>query len=209
MSVPATVGPARSPRPVVPRPATRRPRLRLVPQPARRAPRAPFIAVVILMLGGGLIALLVLNTQRAQGAFAVAKLQARNAQLNDAAQALTMAVQQDQDPTTLAARATALGMTPGGSPVFVNAQGKVVGVAPAGAPLPSATSLRQGDLLIAMPTAAQLAAAKAAALRAAQAKAAEATAAANAAARAKAATTAATTKAASKAPAMPTTTVTP
>jgi hypothetical protein len=165
VSVPVTARPVRAPRPAQPKAPTRRPRLRLVPPPVRRAPRAPFIAVVILTLASGLVGLLILNTQRAQDAFTLAKLQQQNARLGDSEQALTLAVQQDQDPGTLGARAAALGMVPGGAPIFLDAHGKVLGVVPAGAPLPSATSIRQGDLLIALPTAAQRAAAQARAAR--------------------------------------------
>lgn len=143
-----------SARPAGLRSPNRRPRLRLVPPPVRRAPRAPFVAVIIVLLASGLVGLLILNTQRAQDAFTYAKLKQQNASLHDAEQALQLAVQQDRDPATLASRAAALGMVPGGAPLFVDANGKVRGAVPSDAPTPSATSVTQGNVVVATPSAA-------------------------------------------------------
>lgn len=131
--------------------AGRRPLLRIVPPPARKAPRAPFIVLVCLVLGGGLIALLLINTQRAQDAFTMARLQRANALLQDQEQALAQVVQRDQDPTTLAGRARALGMVPDNTPTFIGDGGKVLGAVPPGAPVPGPQSQDQGGVLVALP----------------------------------------------------------
>lgn len=130
-------------------PARRRPLLRLVPSPARQAPRAPFVVLIILLLGGGLLGLLVLNTQRAQDAFRLADLHRSAATLQDREQALEQEVRADQDPAALAARAAALGMVAGNGPAFVGEDGRPVGVVPAGAPVPGPASLRQGGVVVA------------------------------------------------------------
>ncbi|HEV7209900.1 MAG TPA: hypothetical protein VGN54_14330 [Mycobacteriales bacterium] len=132
-------------------PFPRRPMLRLAPAPTRSAPRAPFLILVFLLLGGGLVGLLLLNTTRAQDAFTLARLQNANAILVDREQALRQVVQGDQDPARLAARAKALGMVPGRGPAFVDAHGKVVGAAPPGAPTPGPNSLVQQGVLVALP----------------------------------------------------------
>jgi cell division protein FtsB len=121
------------PRQSAPRPAAY---LRLVAARRSRAARAPFIAVVVLILGAGLLGLLVLNTVLAQDAFRLHALQLQGRALADSEQALQRQVSDLQSPQTLAARAAALGMVPGGPPAFLRlSDGKVLGqaiAAPAG-----------------------------------------------------------------------------
>ncbi|MFL6137567.1 MAG: hypothetical protein ACJ74O_07175 [Frankiaceae bacterium] len=127
-----------------------RPRVPLVavPLPAARAPRAPFVALVIGLLGGGLIALLLLNTALAQGAFALRDLQRRSVALTEEQQELATRLADEQQPGALARRARALGMVPGGVPAFLRLpDGTVVGTphaasrpAPA-VPTPAAAAL--------------------------------------------------------------------
>ncbi len=131
----------------LPSPLTARPQryLRLVTQRSQAA-RAPFVVMVVVLLIGGLLGLLVLNTVLAQDAFRLHALQADGRVLADREQALQREVSDLQSPHVLAARATALGMVPGGSPTFLRlSDGKVLGrsdpaavkVAPA-APVPAA-----------------------------------------------------------------------
>lgn len=120
-----------------PRPDAR-PTLRLIPGRAAIAGRLPFAMLVGGILGGGLIALLLLNTMAAQDAFRLHDLQRQAADLSDTQQELQVATQQLEAPATLAARARALGMVPTGSISFVRLRsGRLVGVAKA-APLPAA-----------------------------------------------------------------------
>jgi hypothetical protein len=107
---------------------------------ARRssAARAPFIAVVVLILAVGLLGLLLLNTVLAQDAFTLHKLQVQGRVLADQEQSLQRDVERLQSPQSLAARATAQGMVPGGTRAFLRlSDGKVLGVAmPGEAPPP-------------------------------------------------------------------------
>ena len=132
------------PRPQPARPS--RPTLRVVtaPRGARSAAAPtplPFALVVAGVLGAGLIALLMLHTLAAQDAFTLHKLQRQTATLADAEQQLTLANQQAQAPSALAARAKALGMVPTGSLHIVRRRdGRIVAIAsavPAPAPAPS------------------------------------------------------------------------
>jgi hypothetical protein len=124
----ATTMPLRSPLPkAAPRKATP---LRLVPQRRSSAARAPFVAVVVALLGTGLLGLLLLNTLVAQGSFALHDLSTKGRALQQQEQELARQVQALQAPGVLAARATALGMVPGSSPAFLRLpDGKVLGVA--------------------------------------------------------------------------------
>ena len=102
--------------------------LHLVTRGRTRAARAPFIAVVVALLLTGLLALLVLNTVLAQDAFRLHQLQLDGRALADREQALARQVSDLQSPHSLAARATALGMVPGGSPAFLRlSDGKILG----------------------------------------------------------------------------------
>ena len=109
------------------RPATY---LRLVTARRSSAARAPFIAVVVGILALGLLALLLLNTVLAQDAFRLHTLQVQGRVLADQEQGLQREVEQLQSPQSLAARATALNMVPGGPRAFLRlSDGKVLGVA--------------------------------------------------------------------------------
>ncbi len=96
------------------------------PLPRGHAPRAPFVILLLLLMGAGLMCLLLLNTALAQNAFLVHNLQKSSAALSDEAQALSLRLDQLSDPANLAARATDLGMVSGGIPVYL----------PSGTPLP-------------------------------------------------------------------------
>lgn len=116
----------------------RRPFLRLVRAPRRKAAKMPFVLLVAAILALGLVGLLLLNMQRAQASFRLTDLQQQGAALQDQEQALQRAVEHDQDPAALAARATALGMVPDLTAGYVTPGGTVVGPVMAGAPVPAA-----------------------------------------------------------------------
>ena len=135
---------ARVARPARPAPRSARPGarsatyLRLVATRRSSARRAPFIAVVVVILALGLLGLLLLNTVLAQDAFTLHALQVQGRALADQEQALQRDVERLQSPQSLAARATAMGMVPGGTRAFLRlSDGKVLGVAlPGEAPPP-------------------------------------------------------------------------
>ncbi|MFF3760674.1 hypothetical protein [Streptomyces sp. NPDC002185] len=113
---------------------------RLMPSGPSSAARTPFVLLVFVLLGGGLIALLVLNSALNQGSFQLNELKDRTTELTDEEQALQRDVDDYAAPDALERRARELGMVPGGSPAFLAPEGKVLGepsVAEAPKPTPS------------------------------------------------------------------------
>ncbi len=97
-----------------------RPNLRLVsPLRAERASRGVFILFVTGVLGIGLVAMLVINTALAQGAFTLSELQQEQAALSEQEAALTQVVEAASTPGALESQARALGMVPSQNPVFL------------------------------------------------------------------------------------------
>jgi hypothetical protein len=135
----ARVSPAPRPtRPTRPARTPARPAyLRLVAARRSQAAKAPFIMVVVGILGAGLLGLLLLNTVLAQDAFRLHTLQLQSHALADQEQALQRDVERLQSSGSLAQRATALGMVPGGPPAFLRlSDGTVLGApAPGRAPV--------------------------------------------------------------------------
>ncbi|WP_327366893.1 FtsB family cell division protein [Streptomyces sp. NBC_01217] len=101
---------------------------RLMPSGPSNAARTPFVLLVVLLLGGGLITLLVLNSALNEGSFRLSELKKRTTELTDEQQALQHDVDSYSEPDALARRARELGMVPGGSPAFLDPGGKVRGV---------------------------------------------------------------------------------
>ncbi|TDT95680.1 septum formation initiator [Streptomyces sp. 846.5] len=93
----------------------------------RSAGRGPFAALVVLILTGGLIALLLLNTALNQGSFQLTKLQQQTNRLTDERQGLQQQIGAWSAPDALSARARQLGMVPGGNPAFLRDDGTVQG----------------------------------------------------------------------------------
>jgi hypothetical protein len=116
---------------------TRQRHLAPVPSPSRRPARGPFIAVLTVLLGCGLLMLLALNTALAQGSFVAFDLRADNAALAEREQGLLQDVAAAESPEALEQRAKSLGMVPAENPVFLRlSDGKVLGVpVPAQAPV--------------------------------------------------------------------------
>lgn len=100
---------------------------RLFPAGRARAARTPFVLLVVLLLGGGLIGLLVLNSALSEGSFALADLQKRTKSLTDEEQALQRDIDAYSSPGALQLRARELGMVPGGDPAFLGPGGTVQG----------------------------------------------------------------------------------
>jgi hypothetical protein len=86
----------------------------------RTAPRAPFVLLVVGLLGGALVSLLLLNTVLAQDAFTLSELQRGNQQLNERKQALQEDISREGSPAVLHAKARGLGMVDGRSPAFID-----------------------------------------------------------------------------------------
>jgi hypothetical protein len=117
-----------------------RPTLRVVAAPPPDRARTAFVALCLLLLGGGLLTLLLVNTVMAGGSFRLHDLQATSDQLADRQQALRQDIAVQAAPARLAARAKALGMVPSGSPAFLRlSDGKILGVAQAATAPPTPT----------------------------------------------------------------------
>ena len=126
---------------------SRKPRLRgraarlarLIPVSAGSggAARTPFVLLVVLLLGGGLIGLLVLNSALSEGSFELADVQKGTTDLTDEEQGLQRDIDAYSAPEALQRRARELGMVPGGDPAFLNPDGTVKGV-----PSPAADARR-------------------------------------------------------------------
>ncbi|MFE1173678.1 septum formation initiator family protein [Streptomyces sp. NPDC058773] len=105
------------------------------------AARTPFVLLIVVLLGSGLITLLLLNSALNQGSFELSKLEKQTDELTDEQQALQQDVDAYSAPGALERRARKLGMVPGGTPAFLLPDGTVRGrpsvAGPEGAPLSS------------------------------------------------------------------------
>lgn len=101
---------------------------RLFPAGPGQAARTPFVLLVVVLLGGGLIGLLVLNSALSEGSFRLADLKDDTKSLTDEEQALQRDVDAYSAPDALQRRARELGMVPGGDPAFLNPDGTIRGV---------------------------------------------------------------------------------
>jgi len=107
------------------------PRLRVVEtKNAAEHTGVGFVVLCIVLLVGGLISLLLLNTNRAQESFAIEKLQARSASLTDQQQGLSSQLDAISAPQQLALRAQSMGLAPATKVRYVRkSDGRVLGVA--------------------------------------------------------------------------------
>jgi hypothetical protein len=103
------------------------------PGPARRErirprhPRAPFILLLVGLLGGALVSLLVISTTLAEGSFRITNLQQQNTNLARQEQLLTDQVAQASSPAQIAQEAEQLGMQQDPNLRFINLKtGKIV-----------------------------------------------------------------------------------
>lgn len=106
----------------------------------------------MLLLGGGLLGLLVLNSALSEGSFELDDIQRRTKSLTDEEQALQRDIDAYSAPDALQRRARELGMVPGGDPAFLGPDGSVKGV-PSAAPRSAAlTGPRAPEALTAAPS---------------------------------------------------------
>lgn len=91
------------------------------------AARTPFVLLLVVLLGSGLLALLLLNASLNTGSFKVSRLEQKTKDLTEEEQALEQEVASHSDPETLRKLARELGMVPGGPPAFVAPDGTVHG----------------------------------------------------------------------------------
>ncbi|WP_436773877.1 cell division protein FtsL [Yinghuangia sp. YIM S09857] len=102
--------------------------------------RTPFVLLMVLLLGGGLLGLLLLNTALNQGSFEQSRLKKQNARLSDEEQALRRELEAVSAPSELARKAEELGMVPGTTPVFIDpVTGQIFGTPKPASPRPTPT----------------------------------------------------------------------
>ncbi|MFH9857756.1 septum formation initiator family protein [Streptomyces sp. NPDC017202] len=126
---------------------------RLFPARPRQAARTPFVLLVVLLLGGGLIGLLVLNSALSEGSFEMDDLQKDTKNLTDEEQALQRDIDSYSAPDALQRRARELGMVPGGDPAFLDPDGTVKGVPSAapGSPADTQLAVRPPEAIATLP----------------------------------------------------------
>ncbi|MFH8615939.1 septum formation initiator family protein [Streptomyces sp. NPDC017979] len=100
---------------------------RLMPAGPSNAARTPFVFLIVVLLGGGLITLLMLNSSLNEGSFELSELKRKTTELTDEQQALQRDVDDRSAPDALERRARELGMVPGGGPAFIDTDGSVKG----------------------------------------------------------------------------------
>lgn len=122
---------------VDPSPATTAPlpRLRIVRAPAQSRTRLPFLVLCVAILASALLGALLLNVTMAQTSYAIRDRQVELARLQERQQNLAQHLEVAASPSTLADRATALGMVPAPAPAFLRlSDGAIIGESePAGA----------------------------------------------------------------------------
>ena len=104
------------PRPVAPRlpkkvpPKIAQTRLTVAPPAPVAAPRAPFVALVLVLVLTGVVGILVLNTKIAENAFVLDDLHRKQSSLDRDEQRLKSDIAKQESPAYLATRATQFGL---------------------------------------------------------------------------------------------------
>ena len=125
------LAPVRSaPRQGARRATTPTPRQLKVVTPPETAGNGIFLGLCVLLLLGGFVGVLLLNTAMAQGSYTMRDLQHRSDELADTQDSLRHQIDAVSGPGPLAQRARDLGMVPAETPAFLRlSDGKVLGVA--------------------------------------------------------------------------------
>jgi hypothetical protein len=102
--------------------------LRLVRPVRSRARKAPFVVVVLTVLGSGLVGLILMSTVLQAQSFEAARLDRQATALETRQQAIAREVERLQSPANVADRAIAIGMVPPANPAFLRlSDGRVLG----------------------------------------------------------------------------------
>ena len=99
--------------------AVERARLTVVPRRRRPAAKMPFLALVTMVLLGGVVGLLLFNTSMQQASFATTALQQQADTLAARQQSLQMDLDRLRDPQRIAMSAKRLGMVQACTPAFL------------------------------------------------------------------------------------------
>ncbi len=129
-----------------PRTGKGKPGLRVAPPAPVTVPRAPFVALVLVVVVAGVMGILVLNTKINENAFRLSHLQTQQSSLNQQEQQLDQQLAALDSPNSLAAAARRLGLVPAGTPAYITMpDGTVVGVPQPATGLPSVTGQQAGQ----------------------------------------------------------------
>jgi hypothetical protein len=92
-------------------------------------PRAPFVALVLVVVVAGVLGILLLNTKINENAFRLANLHDQQSSLDQQEQQLSQQLARDESPNSLAAAALRLGLVQAGTPAYIQMpDGRVLGV---------------------------------------------------------------------------------
>ena len=121
--------------------ATRPPRLRVAPPPPVSVPRAPFAALIVVLVVGGVLGILAVNTKINENAFRLEKLQQQQARLDQQKQQLDKQIAEAEAPGNLTAEARRLGLVDAGELAYIRLpDGRTIGVPRPATGEPSVTS---------------------------------------------------------------------
>ncbi len=106
-----------------------RPELRVAPPAPVSVARAPFVALVLVVVVAGVLGILVLNTKINENAFTLSHLQDQQSALDQQEQQLDQHLANLEAPNSLAAAAHRLGLISSGTPAYLPLpNGQSVGV---------------------------------------------------------------------------------
>ncbi|NES12263.1 MULTISPECIES: hypothetical protein [Micromonospora] len=121
------------------------PRLRVAPPPPVRVPRAPFAGLIVVLVVGGVLGILAVNTKINENAFRLEKLEQQQARLDVDEQELKKEIADQKAPGNLTANARRLGLVESEDPAYIRLpDGKMIGVPRPAEGAPSITS-QQGN----------------------------------------------------------------
>ncbi|WP_432899044.1 hypothetical protein ACQP1S_23050 [Micromonospora matsumotoense] len=121
------------------------PRLRVAPPPPVRVPRAPFAALIVVLVVGGVLGILAVNTKINENAFKLQQLQQQQARLDVDQQQLEKEIEEAKEPGNLTAEARKLGLVEAGEPAYIRLpDGRLIGVPQPADGQPAITS-QQGN----------------------------------------------------------------
>jgi hypothetical protein len=122
------------------------PHLRVAPPPPVSGPRAPFVALVLALVIGGVLGILVVNTKIAENSFRLDRLTRQQATLDVRQQQLEREIAAAEAPGSLRAAARKLGLVEAGQPAYIRLQdGKVIGVPTPAGGAPAVTAQGAGQ----------------------------------------------------------------
>ena len=112
-----------------------KPGLRVAPPAPVSVPRAPFVALVLVVVVAGVLGILVLNTKINENAFTLNHLQNQQSNLDQQEQQLDQHLAELESPNSLKAAAHRLGLIDSGTPAYLPLpNGQTVGVPQPAAP---------------------------------------------------------------------------